>query len=70
MKFVPVSTLREAVNYLLIEQGKLDEVKQAESAYNLYKFKFVFVVIVLRLWSIMFCIYMLQEWGKLFNFGT
>lgn len=38
MKFVPVSTLREAVNYLLIEQGKLDEVKQAESAYNLYKF--------------------------------
>ena len=38
MKIVPVSTLREAVNYLLIEQGKLDEVKLYENAYNLYKF--------------------------------
>ena len=37
MEFVPVSTLREAVNYLLIEQDKLLEVKQAENAYNLYK---------------------------------
>ncbi len=38
MQFVPVSTLREAVNYLLIEQDKLHEVKMYENAYNLYNF--------------------------------